>query len=326
MSKQVLLSGIQPTGTPHIGNYLGALKNWVATQNDYDALYCIVDLHALTIDRDPDELRNNITNSVKDLLAIGLDPDKAPIFVQSHVSEHAELAWIFNTLTPVSELERMTQYKDKSTTQKSSNAGLLTYPLLMAADILLYQAGVVPVGDDQLQHIELARIVARKFNNKYKEGFFVEPEGHLTEAKRIMSLSEPSKKMSKSHGEANYIALTDDPDTVVKKIRKAVTDAGDKKDGGMSEGVQNLFDLLHYCGADDVHTKLHELYSEGSLQYSTLKDAAAEAINAMLSPIQEKRSTISDADVKRIIAEGDATAKERAHKTLMEVHELIGLR
>ncbi len=324
MSK-ILFSGIQPTGTPHMGNYLGALKNWVALQDDYESIFCLVDLHAITIERDPAQLQTDTINSIKDLLALGIDPDKSIIFVQSHVQEHLELAWILNTITPVSELERMTQYKDKSgQNKKNINAGLLTYPILMAADILLYKTEAVPVGDDQIQHLELARIIARKFNNRYGETF-VEPQAITSDAKRIMSLSDPDKKMSKSHGDKNYIAITDSSEEIREKVKKAVTDTGDTPDGEMSAGVKNLFDFLLYLGKHDIHAKMMTAYQDKTIKYSELKKVVADSIIDELANFQERRNKIDDKEVMKVIAKGKKQAKELAEQTMQEVRKKVGL-
>src|SRR5690242_8773556 len=224
--KKRVLSGIQPTGSPHIGNYLGALKNWAKIQYDYDSIYCIVDLHAITIYQDPKELRSKILELAGMLLALGIDPDHSSLVVQSSVPQHAELAWMLTCVTPVGWLERMTQYKSKSEDQESVGDGLLQYPVLMAADILLYQAAIVPVGEDQTQHLELARDIAQRFNSLYGETFTM-PQTHLpTVGARIMGLDDPEKKMSKSIAAAGHaISLLDPPDVARKKIMRATTDS-----------------------------------------------------------------------------------------------------
>jgi len=320
----ILFSGIKPTGIPHLGNYLGALKNWVALQNDYQAIYAIVDYHALTINIKPTELNTNSLNLAKLLLAIGLDPDKVILFVQSQVPEHTELAWIFNCLVPVAEMERMTQYKDKAKQHKKNiNMGLFDYPALMAADILLYHAQVVPVGEDQLQHLELTRLIVRKFNQRYGQ-YFSEPQGLVTQAKRIMSLQTPDKKMSKELGETNYISLLDEPDTVVKKVARAVTDTGPQTKT-MSAGVTNLFSLLEYLDQTDTHKQLMSEYKRGTLKYVDLKNAVSTAINQTLKPIQINYKKISDQTVKSILQTGVDKAKKIARKNLEEIKKLIGL-
>src|SRR3989339_646529 len=223
-----IFSGIQPTGQLHLGNYLGAIKNWVDLQKKYACVYCIVDYHAMTIPYDPAVMPKNIINAAADLLATGVDPKKSILFVQSQVPEHTELAWILNTITPISELKRMTQFKEKSQRfQDNINLGLFAYPVLQAADILLYQTELVPVGEDQIQHVELARDIARKFNKKFG-ATFPEPRTLLTKTPRIMSLKDPTKKMSKSLGEDHYLALADKPEIIKDKIKRAVTDIGPK--------------------------------------------------------------------------------------------------
>src|SRR5437764_4429961 len=244
--KPRVLSGVQPTGTLHIGNYLGALKNWVKIQYDYDSIYCIVDLHAVTIYQKPEELRAKIEALAGMLLAIGIDPKHSSLMVQSSVAEHAELAWMLTCVTPVGWLERMTQYKAKSQAQETIGDGLLQYPVLMAADILLYQAAIVPVGDDQSQHLELARDIAQRFNSLYGETFTM-PATHLpTVGARIMGLDEPEKKMSKSaKGSGHAIAILDPPDQIRKKIMRATTDSQpgvNFDDPGL--GVANLLSVF----------------------------------------------------------------------------------
>ncbi len=320
----ILFSGIKPTGTPHLGNYLGALKNWVVLQKDYQAIYAVVDYHALTIAIKPAELTANSLTLAKILLAIGLDPDKVILFVQSQVPEHTELAWIFNCLVPVAEMERMTQYKDKALTHKKNiNMGLFDYPALMAADILLYHAQVVPVGEDQLQHLELTRLIVRKFNQRYGQ-YFTEPQGLVTPAKRIMSLQMPDKKMSKELGDASYISLLDNADTVVKKVSRAVTDTGPQTKT-MSAGVKNLFALLEYLDQTTTHEQLLKEYKRGSLKYVELKTAISDAINQTLQPIQNNYKNISDQEVNKILQTGAQKARAIASKNLQEIKKLIGL-
>src|SRR5688500_5248935 len=216
-----IFSGIQPSGELHIGNYLGAVKNWVGLQHEFDSIFCIVDYHAITLPYKPEDLRRRTRDMVISLLASGLDPDACTLFVQSAVPEHTELAWIFNTLTPLGELERQTQFKDKSGKQESIPAGLLNYPVLQAADILLYKADLVPVGEDQVQHLELSREIARRWNTRFSPGYFPEPQAKLTPSRRIMGL-DGQAKMSKSLG--NTVALLEPPDEIWKKLRPAVTD------------------------------------------------------------------------------------------------------
>lgn len=322
---KTLFSGIKPTSIPHIGNYLGVLTNWVALQKNYDCIYSIVDYHAITIDIKPEELKKNSLLAAKILLAIGINPKKTILFLQSHVTEHTELAWIFNCLTPVSEMERMTQFKDKALEHKQNvNMGLFDYPSLMAADILLYKAGTVPVGEDQLQHLELTRLIARKFNNRYGD-YFPEPQAVVTKAKRIMSLSEPDKKMSKDLGEANYISLLDPPDTIRKKVMKAVTDTGPKASNKMSQGVNNLMELLPHFGHQPDYKYFMDLYKQGSIKYADLKTAVADAISKTLEPIQKKVAALSDQKVLKILDKGALEAQKIADKNMTEIKAKIGL-
>lgn len=321
MSKKILFSGIQPTGELHIGNYLGAMKQWVDLQNsgDFLPLFCVVDLHSLTQDYDPKHKQEQIFKTAVDFLAVGLDPKKAIIFVQSQVYEHTELTWLFNCLIPVSELERMTQYKDKSARQKENiNMGLFDYPVLMAADILLYKTEVVPVGEDQVQHVELARVIARKFNNKFGE-FFPEPKTKLVEAKRIMALNEPDKKMSKSLGAKAYIALSDSPEVIREKIKVAVT---------TPEGAKNLLELLGYFSSDKkLVAKFEKEFSAGTIKFSELKPALAEAIIEVLKPIQEKQKYYlnNPKKVAKILENGAKDAGKIAKKNLAEIKKMMGL-
>ncbi len=323
--KPILFSGIQPTGELHIGNYLGALKQWVEMQTDYQAIFCVVDYHSLTEDFDPKKKQQQIFDTAVDFLACGLDPEKSIIFVQSHVSEHTELAWIFNCLTPVSELERMTQYKDKALRQQANiNMGLFDYPVLMAADILLYKAGIVPVGEDQVQHVELARLIARKFNNRFGQ-FFPEPQPKLSQAKRIMSLSDPNKKMSKSLGSKSYIALSDSPETIISKIKSATTDSGNVQGSG---GGQNLLYLLKEFVQDEKLIKKFEVdYQKGQLKYSELKPVLAESIIAFLNPIRKKREELlkDKKYIEKILRLGAAKASRIADKNLSAIKKIIGL-
>ncbi len=320
---KTLFSGIKPTGIPHLGNYLGALKNWVELQTSYQGIYSVVDYHAITIAIEPKILKQNTIITAKILLALGINPDIATLFVQSQVPEHTELAWIFNCLVPVAEMERMTQYKDKAKTHKQNvNMGLFDYPALMAADILLYQAQAVPVGEDQLQHLELTRLIARKFNQRYGQ-FFIEPQALITPAKKIMSLQNPDKKMSKELGEANYISLLDEPNIVIKKVARAVTDMG-PQENKMSPGVKNLFDLLDYLEQKETYQNLQKEYKQGKLKYSDLKTAVSDAINQTLKPIQNNYNNISDQAVKTILKIGAEKAREIASKNLIEIKKLVG--
>lgn len=314
-----LFSGIKPTGKVHLGNYLGALKNWIDLQEKYQCLYFIADLHALTIKTNPDELRENSLQLAIDLLSLGIDPKKSVFFRQSDVVGHTELAWIFNCLTPVSELERMTQFKDESKRYPDNvNAGLLTYPVLQAADILLYRAEAVPVGEDQLQHLELSRIVARKFNNRYQR-YFPEAKPVISPARRVMSLKYSDKKMSKSHGEDSYIALRDNEKTITKKIKKAVTD---------KQGTMNLLELYSYFGDVKKYEKMMSAHKSNKLMNIQLKEELTKSLVEFLSPIQEKIKSYekNKAEVEKILREGAKKAQKIADETMSQVKQLVGLK
>ena len=320
-----LFSGIQPTGQLHIGNYLGALKQWAKLQTEFEALYCIVDLHSLTEDFNPKEKEQQIFNTAVDILASGVDPEKSKLFIQSQVPEHTELTWILNCITPLAELERMTQYKDKSARQKKNiNVGLFDYPVLMAADILLYQAELIPVGEDQLQHIELTKKIAKKFNHKFGE-FFELPKAKLTQTARIMSLTNPLKKMSKSEPKS-CIFLSDTPEEIQKKISKATTDSG-KKDDKISGG-RNLLDIFSAFVADEnIINKFEEDYQKGELQYSKFKPMLANVISQSLKPIQQKRKQLLQDKqyVMDVLETGRKYAAQNAIYTITEVKKRIGL-
>src|SRR6202051_2213399 len=285
--KARVLSGIQPTGSPHIGNYLGALKNWAKIQYDYDSIYCIVDLHAITIYQKPEELRAKIEELAGMLLAIGIDPQHSSLIVQSAVPQHAELAWVLTCVTPVGGLERMTQFKAKSQAQETIGDGLLQYPVLMAADILLYQAAIVPVGDDQSQHLELARDIAQRFNSLYGETFTM-PATHLpTVGARIMGLDDPEKKMSKSEtGGGHAISLPAPPAVIRKKSRHATTDANPAVYyENLGPGVRKLLTIFHAVNAwSDENTRA----PFAGMRYGDLKKQVAEAVIGALEPIQKR--------------------------------------
>ena len=321
MSKPILFSAIKATGKMHIGNYLGAVKNWVELQNsgEYEAIYSVADLHTITIDIEPEVLRENTFEMVVDILAAGVDPEKSIIFVQSHVSQHAELAWIFNCVTPVAELERMTQFKDKAKVHKQNvNMGLFDYPALMAADILLYHGTVVPVGDDQDQHVELARIVARKFNNRWGQ-YFEEPKTVLTKVTRLMALNDPTKKMSKETGPKSYIAMNDTRDEIEKKIKSAVSG---------EEGGVNLVGLLESFCDDEEKVEIYKKQVEdGTVQFAELKNDLIEAVSSHLEAFQKRRQEIAgDREyVEKVIAEGAERAKKIASKNFEEIKEKVGL-
>lgn len=327
MAKKRIFSGIQPTGNLHIGNYLGAIRNWVDLQNSgaYDCFFCIVDYHSLTGDRSAKERHDQISMTVIELLAAGIDPDKSTVFVQSHVPEHTELAWIFNTITPISELERMTQFKDKSAMQKQNvNVGLFTYPVLQAADILLYKATHVPVGEDQVQHVELTRDISRWFNKRYTK-YFPETKAVLTKTARIKSLLEPTKKMSKSLGEGHVIELADEPSVIEAKLKKAVTAT---KGGEKAPGVENLLLLLKEFGDSALVRSFRAAEKNGSIRYGDLKMEVARAIGDSLAVFRERRKELLDEreQVADILNNGAERASGIAATTMEEVRRIVGVR
>jgi tryptophanyl-tRNA synthetase len=320
--KKIVLSGYQPSGQVHLGNYLGSLKNFVALQENYDCFFFIADYHSISENYKPEEKQRQILNTVRAYLAAGLNPKKCTLYVQSHIPEVFELAWIFNCLTPISYLERMTQYKDKAKQQRENiNAGLFDYPVLQAADILLYRAQAVPVGEDQVQHVELTRQITRFFNGRFGH-YFEEPEVLLTKTPRVMSLNDPSKKMSKSLGEKSYIALTDKPEIIKQKLSSAVTAT---TGGGQSAGVINLFLLLKAFSDPKVYTKFEKEEREGTIKYSGLKQRLASDIADFFSDFRKKYITIKDDEIKQILAKGAARARPIAKKTLHEVKQKMGL-
>jgi tryptophanyl-tRNA synthetase len=331
--KARVLSGIQPTGSPHIGNYLGALKNWAKIQYDYESIYCIVDLHAITVYQEPAELRSRILELAGMLLAIGIDPQHSSMVVQSSIPEHAELAWMLTCVTPVGWLERMTQYKAKTEAQEAINQitsvgdGLLQYPVLMAADILLYQAAIVPVGEDQRQHLELARDIAQRFNSLYGDDIFVMPETRLPSVgARIMGLDDPDKKMSKSTpGSGHSISLLDPPAAIRKKIMRATTDSSPAVDSAsMGAGVRNLLAIHQaFTGWDDAAMKAH---FEG-MRYGDLKKTVAEAVVAALEPIQQRyrEITAEQGYVAQALRQGAERVTPLARDTVEKVKRCMGL-
>ncbi|MBI2426427.1 MAG: tryptophan--tRNA ligase [Candidatus Kerfeldbacteria bacterium] len=322
--KQRILSGIQPSGVLHIGNYLGALKQWVELQETYDALFCIVDLHAITVKQDPKELRAKIRELAKLYIACGIGPKKSTIFVQSHVPAHTELGWILNTITKISELERMTQFKDKAGKNRAHvNAGLLCYPTLMAADILLYQTDLVPVGEDQTQHLELTRTLAKRFNTQFGEVFRI-PEGYFPKAgARIMALDDPTVKMSKSGAPANYLALLDDEKTIRKKVARAVTDSGSEiKAAHDKPAMTNLLTITHLLSGESIADIEHRYRGKG---YRELKQDLADRVVDFLAPIQQRTRNISDNEIETLLQEGAKRAREIASQTLTDVQRVLGL-
>jgi len=317
-NQKVLVSGIKPTGQLHLGNYLGAIKNWVKLQDKYQCFYFIADLHALTTKISREELSQQTRELIIDLLALGIDPKKSVLFKQSDIIGHTDLGWIFDCLMPVAELERMTQFKDMSIRQPNNvNAGLLTYPALQAADILLYKAEIVPVGEDQLQHLELTRLAARKFNNRYGQ-YFIEISPILSQTPRVMSLNDPNKKMSKSLGTKSYIAIRDNASTVKQKIQKAITD---------DKGVQNLLALYSYFGSKAKYMSMAKDAKAGKLMNSDLKQELTKVILKFLKPVQEKIAYYekNPKQVDKIINQSNKQAQKIATKNLQDIKKIIGL-
>jgi tryptophanyl-tRNA synthetase len=326
---QRIFSGIQPTGTLHIGNFFGAIRNWVALQDEFDCIYCVVDYHAITIDVDPKLLRTASRSMALDLMACGIDPNRSILFVQSGVPEHTELTWILGCVTGYGDLSRMTQFKDKSDKQEFVSAGLFTYPVLQAADILIYRADGVPVGEDQVQHLELSRRVARRFNSRFGE-YFPEPEPIVRRGGRIMSLADPTMKMSKSAGDGHYIGVMEPEASIRKKVRSAVTDAGLEPGEEMSAGVANLFEILELSceisGENAIPARLKADFVNGTLMYSELKDAVFEQLMAVLRPIQKRRAQLeASGEVESLLRDGAKHARQIATETMVDVRRLVGL-
>lgn len=326
-AKPTLFSGIQPSGILTIGNYIGALKHWIQLQQHYDCLFSLVDLHAITVRQEPEQLRHRCYEFLALYLACGLDPEKNVIFVQSHVPAHAQLAWVLNCVTYVGELNRMTQFKDKSARHADNiNAGLYDYPVLMAADILLYGTELVPVGNDQKQHLELARNVAQRFNAGYGDIFKV-PEPYIPEVgARVMSLQEPTSKMSKSDSNSkNYVALLDEPKDVERKIMRAVTDTGSEivYDEAGKPGISNLMTIYSAVTGEDFRTIERAYTGKG---YGLFKKDLAAAVVAWLEPLQTRyRELMADrGQLDALLRRNAHTAAERAQVTLERVHEAVG--
>ncbi|GAB4362661.1 MAG: tryptophan--tRNA ligase [Bryobacter sp.] len=324
--KKRVLSGVQPTGSLHIGNYLGALKNWTKIQYDYESIFCIVDLHAITVYQSPAELRSKIEETAAIFMACGIDPKHSSIIVQSTVPGHAELSWLLTCVTPVGWLERMTQFKAKSEAQETVGSGLMQYPVLMAADILLYQAGVVPVGDDQTQHLELTRDIAQRFNSLYGETF-VMPETKLPAVgARVMGLDDPEKKMSKSAPGSNHaIAVLDEPSVIKKKLSRATTDSNPQVDfATMGPGVKNLlaiYQAFSEATDDEVRSQF-----EG-MRYGDLKRNVTDMVVAKLEPIQQRYREITSevGYLKGVLEEGRARVAPLAESTVRLTKERMGI-
>jgi len=327
MDKKRVFSGIQPTGNLHLGNYLGAILNWVRNQDAKENIFCIVDLHAITLPQNPEDLQKRIMETAKIYLAAGIDPVKSAIFVQSTRPEHSELAWILNNFTYFGEMNRMTQFKDKGARKNNTSVGLFDYPVLMAADILLYNTNEVPVGDDQKQHVEICRDIAERVNKRYKEKVFVIPEPIIQkESARIMSLLDPSSKMSKSdENDGNRINITDTPEIIRKKFSRAVTDSGSeiKFDTANKPGVSNLLNILSSITQKSISV-LEKEYANKN--YGQFKTDIAEAVIEFLEPIQLKIKDIDDQTVIKILKDGSNKVAPIAQATLSKVQKTIGLK
>ncbi len=326
-----VLSGIQPTGDIHLGNYFGAVQNWVRLQEEYKCRFAVVDYHSMTMPYKADSLRENTWKMVFYLLACGIKPEN--LFVQSLIPEHTELAWVLSCVASYGELNRMTQFKDKTDQLRESDkdafvsSGLFLYPVLQAADILIYHADYVPVGKDQDQHLELSRNIAQRFNHQFGKEYFIHPEPLYTETPKILSPADPNKKMSKSLGEKHYINLFGEEDRVRKQIKSAVTDTGETPSGEMSPGVKNLFELLRASGNQVGYDALMTDYQSGALKYSALKEEVAETIVTLIRPFRERLAELSadKRSVKAQIQDSSAEIRKRAQQTMREVRELTGL-
>ena len=325
-NKKVIFSATQPSGKITLGNYLGALRNWAALQDDYNALYCVADEHAITVRQDPAALRRQTLELYAQFIACGIDPERSIVFIQSHVPQHAELAWVLNCYTMFGELSRMTQFKDKSASHADNvNAGLFTYPSLMAADILLYQADLVPVGEDQRQHVELTRNIAQRFNGIYGDVFTM-PEAFIPKVgARVMSLSEQEKKMSKSSpNENSYILVMDKPDDIMRKFKRAVTDSeGSIRRAPDKPGVSNLIDIYAAVTGTTPEAVENEFAGKG---YGVFKPAVGEAVIEALRPIREETERLLNdkAALEALYRQGAEKAQAIAYKTLRKVHKKVG--
>jgi tryptophanyl-tRNA synthetase len=321
-----IFSGIQPTGDKHFGNYSGGFRQYAATQEVGEAFFCIVDLHSITTSYEPQELRESTLDLAAMLFATGLDPDRSTVFVQSHVAAHAEAAWLLSAVTSYGQLGRMTQFKEKSQRQEFVSAGLFTYPVLMAGDILLYQTDVVPIGDDQRQHLELARDVAARFNTRYGETFKL-PEGRFPETGgRIMDLQEPERKMSTTDSQAQgKVLITDPPETVRKKLKSAVTDSGSdvRYDPQEKPGISNLLEIMSVATGEPI-PELEARYDSGG--YGRFKSDVAEAVVELLDPIRTRYEELrgDPSELQRLLAQGAAKARAASAPTLEQMYERMG--
>jgi tryptophanyl-tRNA synthetase len=321
-----IFSGIQPTGAKHLGNYIGAIRNYVALQDEGEAFICVVDLHSISTEYDPAELRESTLSLAALLFAAGLDPDRCTLFVQSHVPAHPEAAWLLGSVTSFGELRRMTQFKDKGDQQEFVSAALFTYPVLQAADILLYQTDVVPVGEDQRQHLELARNVAERFNARYGETFRL-PEAMIPKVGgRVMDLQEPTKKMSTTGGTPQgTVGVLDPPDTIRKKFRSAVTDSGSdvRHDPDAKAGISNLIEILSIMSGDEIPA-IEARYDGGG--YGDFKSDVAEAVVSVLDPIRARYEELrgDETELRRLLEQGAAKAREVSMPTLEQMYERMG--
>jgi tryptophanyl-tRNA synthetase len=326
MTRKRIFSGAQPTGELHIGNYLGALKNWVALQDEYESFYCIVNLHAITLPQDPKTLRQKTLDLARIYLAAGVDPERATIFIQSDVPEHAELTWILSCASRMGELERMTQFKDKGKRNtERAGVGLFTYPVLMAADILLYQTDLVPIGQDQKQHLELTRDLAERFNRDFGETFII-PDGYIPPVgAKIMSLQDPAKKMSKSDENPNgSIFLLDDADTITKKIKRAVTDSGTEINFDSERpAIANLLTIFQLLTGKTAEECVAHFQGKG---YGDFKRGLAEVTVEFLRPFQERVKQYDDDSLNKILKKGAENARTVASATLADVYKKVGIR
>ena len=328
--KKTVLSCIQPTGDMHYGNYFGAVKNWVDLQDKYSCYYGVVDYHAMTMPYDPKKLRENTWDFIINLLSVGVK--KEYLFIQSLVPEHVELCWIFNCFASYGQASRMTQFKEKSAQSEEKaegfiSVGLFDYPVLQAADILIYRADYVPVGKDQEQHLELSRNIAQRFNNQVGKEYFVLPESLYTETPSIKSTADPTKKMSKSAGEKHYINVFAEDAVLRKQIKSAVTDTGDTPAGEMSAGVANLFELLKACGKLEAYASLMDDYKAGALKYAPLKEVVADALAEKSAAFRANKAELNanKKEVKEQIKASSSEIRKRAQETIREVKELSGL-
>jgi tryptophanyl-tRNA synthetase len=324
-TKPKVFSGLQPTGNVHLGNYLGALRNWVKLQDAYDTVYCVVDLHAITVDYDPVQFTKDRLDAAKVLLAVGIDPNKSLFYFQSQVPQHTELEWILGTMTPTGVLNRMTQYKDKVARGLPSNLGLYAYPVLMAADILMFRANLVPIGDDQKQHLEMTRDLAERFNNRFSDVFPI-PDALIPETSaRVMALTDPMAKMSKSDpNERSRVLILDSPDVIRKKVKSAVTDSEPtvRYDWEAKPGISNLLEIMAGCTNRSVEDLAAEYADSG---YGVFKEAVAEAVINELAPIRANYRNLDDAEVARVMNKGALDARTKAEGYQQQVRAAVGL-